>query len=507
MPLSTPRASGLGLFLALLVLSLSACNVRMAATPQVEMSSAPPLPAVPPPSAAAAWVPEGYEVAIAVQDLVYPTSVTFGDDGAMYVAEAGYSYGDPAAPPRVLRIAADGAVSVAASGLSGPINDVLWHEGRLYISHRGKISAMEPGGAVRDLVTGLPSLGDHHNNQLAVGPDGMLYFGQGTATNSGVVGLDNFAMGWLRLHPFFSDTPAQPLRLTGRTFTSINPLMLTAEDEGPVARTSGFAAFDSTLERTGSAVKANGTVLRMNTDGSGLEVYAWGLRNPFGVAWGPDGRLYVAENGFDERGSRPIANAADNLWAVEQGAWYGWPDYASGIPVTDARFKPGYAEQPEFLMEEHPPVGTPLVTFAEHAAVTQLAAGPGGPFGRHLYVGQFGDMTPLTGQTERPTGYQVARVDPATGAVEPFFYTRPGARGPAGLEYFATAGPKRPVGVAFSPDGGALYVADFGAFTIVTGAAPVPTPVPGTGVVWRITRSGTRVDGPTGVSAAPGGGR
>lgn len=29
--------------------------------------------------------------------------------------------------------------------------------------------------------------------------------------------------------------------------------------------------------------KASGTILRMNPDGSGLEVYAWGLRNPFGV--------------------------------------------------------------------------------------------------------------------------------------------------------------------------------------------------------------------------------
>jgi glucose/arabinose dehydrogenase len=43
----------------------------------------------------------------------------------------------------------------------------------------------------------------------------------------------------------------------------------------------------------------------MNADGSGLEVYAWGLRNPYGVQWGPDGQLYVTDNAYDERGSRP----------------------------------------------------------------------------------------------------------------------------------------------------------------------------------------------------------
>ena len=52
-------------------------------------------------------------------------------------------------------------------------------------------------GGLRDLVTGLPSLGDHHNNQIAAGPDGKIYFGQGVATNSGVVGVDNFVFGWL----------------------------------------------------------------------------------------------------------------------------------------------------------------------------------------------------------------------------------------------------------------------------------------------------------------------
>lgn len=41
-------------------------------------------------------------------------------------------------------------------------------------------------GSKQDVLTGLPSWGDHHNNRVVFGPDGYMYFGQGTATNSGV---------------------------------------------------------------------------------------------------------------------------------------------------------------------------------------------------------------------------------------------------------------------------------------------------------------------------------
>src|SRR5688500_9844636 len=132
--------------------------------PRKEVTEAPrELPKVPPPDAAAAETLPGYRVEVVLKDLTYPSSVDFDDQGNMYVAEAGYVYGDHAAPARIWRISADrGEPRIVAENLSGPVTDILWHRGRLYISHKGKISALEPaGGETRDLVTGLPSLGDH----------------------------------------------------------------------------------------------------------------------------------------------------------------------------------------------------------------------------------------------------------------------------------------------------------------------------------------------------------
>lgn len=589
------------------------------------------LPSITAPSAKAAQVPQGYRVEVVIANLTYPTSVEFDDAGGMFVAEGGYIYGDEIAPARVLRVSPNGDTTTVADNLNGPVTDLLWHDKRLYISHRGKVSVLEASG-VRDLVTGLPSFGDHHNNQLSVGPDGKLYFGQGTATNSGVVGLDNFQVGWLAKYSDVRDVPAKDIRVTDQAFVTPDPLALfarksqshgghaggqekqgtegvssktggaheghtehgqktqkaqtpPAEDTGhaghakqgqetkkgqehaghdskakgaagketakgheghaaqgkdsskgsgdgtPSSKSgeegheghaaakagpgehAGHGSIEKTAERGHSMVKtyamqtfgktppddgairgttkANGTILRMNLDGSDLEVYAWGLRNPFGVMWGPDDELYVSDNGYDERGSRPIAHAPDCLWRIKQGAWYGFPDYAGGIPVTDASFRPENGPAPKFLMRDHPMVEKPLATLTHHVGAAKIDYGRSEQFGfqGQLFVALAGDMNPITGEHEERSGFEVIRIDPQDGKVESFFKAKQSVLGQKGFEYVTTAGPRRPVDVRFSPDGGALYVVDIGAMAVIsTAAGPAPRPFPMTGVIWRITR-------------------
>lgn len=116
------------------------------------------LPKVPDPDASAAQVPAGYKVELFMKDLVWPNSIDFDESGNTYVAEAGYAYGDPFAPAHIFRITPAGQITRLATGFNGSITDILWHQGRLYMSHKGKISAVGPDGAVQDLVTGLPSV-------------------------------------------------------------------------------------------------------------------------------------------------------------------------------------------------------------------------------------------------------------------------------------------------------------------------------------------------------------
>lgn len=67
--------------------------------------------------------------------------------------------------------------------------------------------------------------------------------------------------------------------------------------------------------------------MRIPVDGGDPEVIAWGFRNLFGLAM-YEGRLFVVDNGYDARGSRPVWGTGDISWEVKENHWYGWPDYS-----------------------------------------------------------------------------------------------------------------------------------------------------------------------------------
>jgi len=514
MRLPVPPARPDRILLCLLLLFFSSCILQKQTMPTGVFPK--DVPKVPEPDAASAVVPPGYKVEVFLKDLIWPSSIEFDGAGNIYVSEAGFVYGDPFAPAQVLQITPQGGITRYATGFNGPITDILWHGGRLYVSHKGKISAVEADGRISDLVTGLPSHGDHYNNQMSVGPDGRIYFGQGTATNSGVVGLDNFyPYVWPLLWPDVYDVPAKDLRLRARSYVTPQPnnvlsrqgrltnlltnvayAVTSVFNRNPqkslLVKTRAFQPFGHHRRRVKGQTKAGGTILRMNPDGTGLEVYAWGLRNPYGVRWSADGILFVTDNGYDERGPRPIANAADNIWAIRQGAWYGFPDYSSGIPVTNRQFRPERGKKPKFLLKSHPAVEKPWLTRPINSAATKFDFSRSAGFGYkgHIFLAEFGSGTPITGAPNR-SGYTVVRIDPATKDAQPFLTQPQGAgEGPG-------AGPRHPVEVRFSPDGETMYVVDIGYIGFeLGGAGPFPHPAPGTGVIWRITRSGSSPAGP-----------
>lgn len=462
----------------------------------VACGSAPPGEAVrrnlkvPVPDPAAAQVPDGYRVEIMFSGLMYPSSIEFDEAGRIYVAECGYMPGDRTQKPKVLRFEADGTdrKEIASAGLQAPVTDLLWHQGKLWISHQGKVSVLE-GGRLRDVLTELPSLGDHSNNQLAAGPDGKVYVGMGTATNAGVVGADNFAFGWPFEHPEVCEVPAKDIVLTGEVFECEDP-----RNPGMTARTSAYQPFGKVVP-AGTVVrgktKCNGAILRMDPTGTGLEVYAWGFRNPYGLLWAPDGKLYCADAGSDERGSRQIANEPEKLWVVVKDAFYGWPDFVVGKSVTDASFAPANSRPPRPLWQHHPQAQEPLLTFEVHSSATQIEVSRNGGFAPEgtLFIASSGDQSPVTAAVPVRAGYWVKRVDPKTAKAETFFTARKEALGGKDLEYVTTAGPRRLVDVRFDRTGRALYVVDIGPIHFIQGEkGPQPVAFPGTGVVWRIVR-------------------
>jgi len=80
--------------------------------------------------------------------------------------------------------------------------------------------------------------------------------------------------------------------------------------------------------RAASPSGLSGKILRLRTDGSGLEVFAWGFRNPQGIAFDAAGRLYASNNG--PTGDLGLC-CNDEIDLIQQGGFYGWPEFAATV--------------------------------------------------------------------------------------------------------------------------------------------------------------------------------
>jgi glucose/arabinose dehydrogenase len=439
-------------------------------------------------------LPEGYMAEVVATGFNAPVHCAFNSQGHCYVSEAGHKIDSR---PRILKVdVATGEYEkffelpedswVKTGALTGSCS----YQGSLYFSNTGTLSRLTPDGTIEDIVTGLPGLGDHQTNYPVAGSDGKIYWGQGSVTNTGVVGADNFAYEWLQHFREAHDVPARDITLAGRNYEYRNVL----GDVTETVRSGAFVPF-GTETRPGQVIKGNakcsGAILRCNPDGTDLEVVAWGLRNPYGIAFHPDGRLFATEHGIDERSQRYIVGDTEDFYNVTDGTWYGWPDFASGVRLDDPSWGEGGRGR-EPVLAVHPDVAPPkpFVSFADHAGPNgfDFCRAPSFGFEGDAFVALFGDLAPVTTRAVSPRGFKVVRVDMRTRKVVDFAVNK--IAGPASK--LPHAGFERPSHCQIGPDG-ALYIVDWGEVEIAPERGGVRMQK-GTGTLWRVRRT----EGPRG---------
>ncbi len=471
-------------------------------------------------------LPPGYQIDKVVDGLTYPTALTWDDQGRMYVTEAGGQFLEEPPPPRILRVEPGSAIetiNLEGKGVADSVIGLTWHDGAFYFTHRdpgdrsGAVSMATTDGSVTRLFSGLlDSQSEHQVADIKVGPDGRMYIGTGPAANSAVVGID--IAPFVERSPGLHTTPCQDIVLSGQNFET--PDFRTKDNPSDVTLTGAYVPFGTPTtpgQRIAGTNKCGGAVLVFDVaDPEGtLRPYASGFRNVIGLAWNRGtGEMFAGVNGFDVRGSRPVNDQYDATYRVREGAWYGWPDFSAALePLTDPKFDSPDVLQAMVVVNGQPQ-GKALGFVIDHAAsgltppdrslvaglhdvnaspsMLDVAPASWGAWAGHLFVAEWGDLGPnTTPLRDKPAGFQVVRIDPATGQVEPFL--RNARPGPASAQGAIGMGIERPHDVKFGPDG-AMYVVDFGVARVnparvATGQVPYEFP-PSTGAIWKVTRAG-----------------
>jgi glucose/arabinose dehydrogenase len=445
------------------------------------------------------FVPEGYRIEVVLAGLSMPCGMTVDDEGTVYVLEGGSTWPTrPHMPGRILRLRPDGALDTLGEEPLGGPRHIAVRDGVAYVSCKGGYHARIvrydlAGGEPTVLVDGLPDGGWHEPGGPVFGSDGLMYFGQGSVSQNGVVLPQGFTVDFAR-HTRAHDVPGQDVTLTGNNIDTCDP----TAPYPYFAHTGAFKPFGVPAERgevVRGELKCSSGLWRAHPDGSEMELLAWGVRNPYGMAFAEDGELYVTDNDYEEVGDRAIAEDPDRVWRidiartphgqVETPGWYGFPDLCGdGLPVWHESHRPARGRPAMQLIADPLPPWAGPAAFLErpHSCMTGLDVSRSDTFGMRglLFVAEWGTLAPMNSPRadDLDHGFRVVAVDPAAGRGEPFLHNR--HPGPASSHH--SGGIERPVDVSFGPDG-CMYVLDFG----VSAVDPQKHVSYGhTGVLWRV---------------------
>ena len=218
---------------------------------------------------------------------------------------------------------------IAFSPDSTATNLTLWvsHGSGVYSNapdFTGKISVLTGPdlGTYRDAVINLPrSNSNHLNNQPVFGPDGALYWSQGSNSSMGAA------------DPVWGNRPEHLL----------NAAVLRLDVAAIAAR---FAAGQGAVNAQTDSLPAGQTAYNPYAAGAPLTLYATGIRNAYDLVFDDNGHLYVPTNGSAAGGNIPGTPAGvtpsapaltnvpvaedDYLFDVKKGGYYGHPNPTRG---------------------------------------------------------------------------------------------------------------------------------------------------------------------------------
>jgi glucose/arabinose dehydrogenase len=325
-----------------------------------------------------------------------------------------------------IQVPAGFRITTYATGLRAPRFLTFGADGTLFVAESGSgavVALSDPGhtGAAATRTTVL----DHLNYPTSVEVSmGALYVGERSEIVRVPIGPDLRATGKQVIVP---DLPTAGNHITRTVHL------------GPGGKL--YVAIGSTCDACVEADPRRAAIWVYNADGSGGRLFARGLRNAVGLAnnsW--NGQMWATDMGRDYLGED---SPPDTIYALRDGADYGWPRCHAGDILDPALGQPGDCNGIE----------QPLVKLPAHSSPLGLAFYRTGAFPaawHGLFVAYHGSWNRMV-----PTGYKIVFIPlNAQGAV-----AGPPQDFATGWLHADGTVTGRPVGLAIGPDG-ALYVSD-----------------------------------------------
>ncbi|GCD11803.1 hypothetical protein [Clostridium tagluense] len=207
-----------------------------------------------------------------------------------------------------------------------------------------------------EIIKNIPNYGDYNNSLIRVNGD-YLFVTIGSASNSGVVGLDN---SWIGDYPQNHDISPKDITIKGINF---------GEEE-----TGSFVSYKTKNIKgqiiTGHMI-GNSSIIIYNLKTGAQGKFAWGIRNIKGIDFNSEGKIIASVGGMEDRGLRPVIGDSDYIYQIKKNVWYGFPDYAGGDPISSPKFKGTNNNTIPFILDQHPTTNPPAPIY-KHSAVDSL---------------------------------------------------------------------------------------------------------------------------------------
>ena len=316
-----------------------------------------------------------------------------------------------------------------ADGLDQPTSLAFDPFGRLFVAElRGRVKLIEDrdGDGLGDSPQTFWSDPDERFTLgLAVAPDGSLY----TSVRGEVIVLRD-SDGDGRADEERVIISGLPNRVHLNNGLAFGP-------DGKLYITNG-----STCNLCREEDERSAAILRSDPDGSNLEVYAGGLRNPYDLAFDRDGGLWATANEHDfyepaEEGLTLLKDPPEELNYIVEGGHYGWPECAG----RDREMVEGGCRGKT----------PPLAEMAPHSSADGLAYYDAGHFPAEYRGGFFVAQYGSDERSDVAAGREIVRVQVTPGR---------GSAPPSATVTSFAAGFERPLDVTVDAMG-TLYVADF----------------------------------------------